>query len=96
MSENFKRRGFASMTPEKRKEIAGMGGRAAHASGRAHQFTSAEARAAGQKGGMTTSSDRAHMAAIGREGGKRRGMRGTEICDDAPQSVELAGSAAEL
>ena len=42
-------RGFAAMSPEKKKEIASMGGRAAHACGRAHQFTSEEARAAGKK-----------------------------------------------
>ncbi len=42
-------RGFAAMSPEKKKEIAGMGGRAAHASGRAHQFNTEEARAAGKK-----------------------------------------------
>jgi uncharacterized protein len=42
-------RGFAAMSPEKKKEIAGMGGRAAHAAGRAHQFTTEEARAAGKK-----------------------------------------------
>ena len=42
-------RGFAAMSPEKKKEIAGMGGRAAHAAGRAHQFSSEEARAAGKK-----------------------------------------------
>ncbi len=42
-------RGFAAMTPEKKREIAGMGGRAAHASGRAHQFSTEEARAAGKK-----------------------------------------------
>lgn len=42
-------RGFAAMSPEKKKEIASLGGRAAHACGRAHQFTSEEARAAGKK-----------------------------------------------
>ena len=42
-------RGFAAMSPEKKKEIASMGGRAAHACGRAHQFSSEEARAAGMK-----------------------------------------------
>ena len=42
-------RGFAALSPEKKKEIAGMGGRAAHASGRAHQFSTDEARAAGKK-----------------------------------------------
>ena len=42
-------RGFASMTPEARRKIASMGGRAAHASGNAHQYTPAEASAAGKK-----------------------------------------------
>lgn len=48
-SQQPRLRGFAAMSPEKKKEIAGMGGRAAHASGRAHQFSTEEARAAGRK-----------------------------------------------
>jgi hypothetical protein len=40
-------RGFASMDPEKQREIAAEGGRAAHAAGTAHEFTSEEARRAG-------------------------------------------------
>ena len=40
-------RGFAGMDRERQREIASQGGRAAHASGNAHQFTSEEARAAG-------------------------------------------------
>jgi len=40
-------RGFASMDPQKQREIASEGGRAAHASGNAHEFTSEEARKAG-------------------------------------------------
>jgi hypothetical protein len=40
-------RGFASMDPDKQREIAAEGGRAAHASGHAHEFTSEEAREAG-------------------------------------------------
>ena len=39
-------RGFAAMTTEQRQAIARMGGKAAHAGGNAHQFTSDEARAA--------------------------------------------------
>src|SRR5471032_1999423 len=42
-------RGFAGMDRERQREIASQGGRAAHASGNAHQFTSEEARAAGSK-----------------------------------------------
>ncbi|QJE01337.1 hypothetical protein HH212_15930 [Massilia forsythiae] len=40
-------RGFASMDPQRQREIAAQGGRAAHASGNAHEFTSEEARRAG-------------------------------------------------
>ena len=43
------RRGFAAMDPEKQKQIASMGGKAAHKAGRAHEFSSEEARAAGRK-----------------------------------------------
>jgi general stress protein YciG len=42
------------MTPERRKEIASKGGRAAHAQGRAHRFTHEEAKEAGKKGGRST------------------------------------------
>ena len=42
-------RGFASMDPQRQREIASLGGRAAHQSGHAHEFTSEEARAAGKK-----------------------------------------------
>jgi hypothetical protein len=44
-------RGFASMDPAKQKKIASKGGKAAHAKGTAHEFTSEEARKAGRKGG---------------------------------------------
>jgi hypothetical protein len=40
-------RGFASMDPDRQREIASEGGKAAHASGNAHEFTSEEARKAG-------------------------------------------------
>lgn len=45
-------RGFASMDPAKQKEIASKGGKAAHAKGTAHEFSSEEAREAGRKGGQ--------------------------------------------
>lgn len=66
-------RGFASMDREKQKEIASKGGKAAHAQGRAHEFTPDEARSAGRKGGEAVSKDRDHMAQIGRAGGQARG-----------------------
>ena len=42
-------RGFASMDPDKQREIASEGGRAAHEKGTAHEFTSEEARRAGSQ-----------------------------------------------
>jgi general stress protein YciG len=46
-----KGRGFASMSPEKQREIASRGGKSAHAKGTAHKWTSEEAKEAGKKGG---------------------------------------------
>src|SRR5947207_15792838 len=63
-------RGFAGMPPERQREIASQGGRAAHQQGTAHEFTPEEARAAGRKGGEAVSQNREHMARIGRKGGE--------------------------
>lgn len=52
-------RGFASMSPEKQREIASKGGKAAHRKGTAHQFTSEEAKVAGRKGGQASGLSRA-------------------------------------
>jgi len=88
------KRGFASMDASKQREIASKGGRAAHAKGTAHEFTSDEARVAGRKGGEAVSRDRAHMSAIGREGGHSRGARartanqGESIGSDVARSNE--------
>lgn len=70
------RRGFAAMDERKQREIASMGGRAAHRSGNAHEFTPEEARAAGRKGGEAVSRNRDHMAEIGARGGEASGQRG--------------------
>src|ERR1700688_1841704 len=72
---NTSKRGFASMDTAKQREIASKGGRAAHAKGTAHEFTTDEARVAGRKGGEAVSRDRQHMSTIGREGGHSRGAR---------------------
>lgn len=66
-------RGFAAMDAAKQREIASKGGKAAHAKGTAHEFTSEEARIAGRQGGRAVSQDREHMSRIGREGGQARG-----------------------
>jgi general stress protein YciG len=51
-NDNTSNRGFGSMDPEKQREIAAQGGRAAHEKGTAHEFSSEEAREAGRKGGQ--------------------------------------------
>ncbi len=56
------RRGFASMSAEKQREIASKGGRAAHQKGTAHEWTSEEARTAGRKGGQVSRGGRGKLA----------------------------------
>jgi len=77
-SERRERRGFASMSPEKQREIASKGGRAAHQKGTAHEWTSEEARSAGRKGGQ-----------ISRGG---RGRLVEETAGDAPHQSEYNGA----
>lgn len=73
-------RGFASMDPERQRQIASQGGKAAHQKGTAHEFTPEEAREAGSKGGKAAhekgtahefDSDEAREA--GRKGGLASG-----------------------
>ena len=45
-------RGFATMDVTKQREIARMGGKAAHAKGTAHEWSREQARLAGHKGGL--------------------------------------------
>jgi general stress protein YciG len=47
---NINKRGFASLSTERRKEIAGLGGKAAHKKGVAHTWDHTQAVAAGKKG----------------------------------------------
>src|SRR5689334_17472908 len=62
MNSNRKeRRGFASMSPEKQREIASKGGRAAHEKGTAHEWTADEARTAGRKGGQVSRGGRGRL-----------------------------------
>jgi len=63
-------RGFASMNKHKQREIASMGGRAAHAKGTAHEWSSEQARVAGKKGAIARAS-RLHKS-NGGNGAKRR------------------------
>lgn len=70
-------RGFASMDPQRQREIASQGGKAAHEKGTAHQFNPQEARAAGSKGGKAAHQkgtahefDSDEARAAGRKGGQ--------------------------
>lgn len=66
-------RGFAGMDPEKQREIASEGGRAAHESGNAHEFSSEEAREAGRKGGEARGGNQ-----DGDQGGDQGGNRSSD------------------
>ena len=78
-------RGFAAMDPEKQREIASQGGKAAHESGNAHEFDSREAKIAGQKGGKAShqnsnSNDSSNNESSNRDmnGGNNAGNNGEE------------------
>ncbi len=53
-SNNASKRGFASMDPERQREIASKGGKAAHEKGTAHEWTPEEAKVFGEKGGKSS------------------------------------------
>jgi len=54
MAQRRNGRGFAALPADELRRIAGMGGRASHESGNAHEWTSAEAREAGRRGGQAS------------------------------------------
>ena len=59
MQENQKKepkveKGFASMSAERQREIASLGGKAAHKQGVAHQWNRQKAAEAGRKGGLAS------------------------------------------
>ena len=77
MNESESKRGFASLTPERRREIAAMGGKAVPAKKRTFSRKRALAREAGRKGGQsvpackrTFAIDHRAAAAAGAKGGK--------------------------
>jgi general stress protein YciG len=91
------KRGFASMDPEKRREIASKGGKAAHAQGSAHEFTREEARVAGRKGGEAAHArGTAHQFTpeeareAGRKGGQARSAR--SAARTTPDAANQGGS----
>ena len=101
------KRGFASMSPEKLKEIASKGGKTAHQMGKAHLFTKEEASAAGKKGGANVflKLGKDHMAKIGAKGGVVRGVARRGVRTELPlngmslgnsESVPMTGTTTTL
>jgi len=66
-------RGFASMDPQKQRDIASEGGRAAHASGNAHEFDSEEARRAGAMSHKNDGNQQSQGGGSQQSGGNTRG-----------------------
>lgn len=66
--------GFASMDPQRQREIASEGGRAAHQSGNAHEFTSEEVSEAGKKsrGGQSSGGGGGNQGGSSGQGGGKR------------------------
>ncbi|SEO04972.1 Stress-induced acidophilic repeat motif-containing protein [Duganella sp. CF517] len=69
-------RGFASMDPDQQREIAAEGGRAAHAAGTAHEFTSEEARRAGSMSHKNDGNQQSDAGSGSRAGGGNEGGKG--------------------
>lgn len=80
-SSGTRNRGFASMDPARQREIASQGGKAAHAKGTAHEFTSEEARRAGSMSHGNRQSAEARSdsgsARASSKGGNRQSARGS-------------------
>ena len=70
------RGGFASMDDARQREIASQGGRAAHQSGNAHEFTPEEAREAGRKGGEASHGGQSQNQNRKSEGSQSSSARG--------------------
>jgi hypothetical protein len=83
-SSGTKNRGFASMDPQRQREIASEGGKAAHQKGTAHEFTSEEARRAGSMShgnrqsaeSRTGTKSTTSVSAGSKQGGSRSGSSG--------------------
>lgn len=93
MTEQHGKRGFASMNPEKQREIASKGGKAAHARGTAHEFTREEAVVAGRKGGRAAQARARQQPAETEEAARHSPPPSPEEpMTEGWQAGELAGS----
>jgi len=89
-------RGFASMDPQRQREIASEGGKAAHASGNAHEFTSEEARRAGsmshKNDGNSQSQGGGNEGGGNQGGGNQGGQQSGNTRGGSPEQHAKAGS----
>jgi hypothetical protein len=91
-------RGFASMDPDRQREIASEGGRAAHASGNAHEFNSEEARRAGSmshKNDGNNQSGGGGSQQSGGQGGNQAGRGGNQGGNQGGQGGNTRGGSPE-
>jgi hypothetical protein len=84
-------RGFASMDPQKQREIASEGGKAAHASGNAHEFNSEEARRAGSMSHKNDGNSQSGGGQGGGQGGGNQGGNGGGTRGGTPEQHAEAG-----
>jgi uncharacterized protein len=80
-----KPRGFAALSPEKRHEISSKGGKAAHAAGTAHEYTSEEARASGRLGGKASHKKKVAARDAGANAIVERFLAPTTLPSDPPE-----------
>jgi len=83
-------RGFAGMDPDRQREIAAEGGRAAHASGNAHEFNSREAREAGSH--SHDGQQQQQGGSRGQQGGGSEGGRGSQQSQQGGSQGQQGGS----
>lgn len=93
---DYSKRGFASMTPERQREIAAMGGRAVRPESRSFSQSRELAATAGRKGGQAVPADRRSFSQ-NRELASQAGRKGGYSVDPAKRSFsqdrELAAAA---
>jgi len=83
--------GFASMDPQRQREIASEGGRAAHASGNAHEFNSEEASKAGSMSHKNDGNQQSGGQGGGQGGGKSGASQGGSTRGGTPEQHAEAG-----
>lgn len=87
-------RGLAGVDVEKRREIAKLGGVASHQQGKGHQWTAADARAAGRLGGLASNGGKGKNSRPGEALPKPEivtlGSLTEPVIEEAPKAVKVA------